>query len=724
MSRALRVHIGPVQPWIAAGRRTRDFWAGSFLLSRLSGQAMADVLRQDGQITIPVVQDRALEAEEPTLKAIRDAEAIHYDFGEDRIPSGPLVGTLVNHFRAEVPDGFSGEEMAKAVRARFKSLADAVWAYFFAEASREHRWPATVKQRWDFQTSGTFFEILWVMGSTETAWPDESRWLDQRKAFRARAPLSETDVGLPGTGDRCPVHPDLCELGGFFRAQASGHADQDQFWDQVRLAVARGVYGDAADSRFIETLEIRPDEHLSALALVKRLFPLLPPPILARTIGWVPDHMFELNVEDAAPIWDPQAAQRALRNWPSTAFVAAIPWIIQVGSEVAPAARAYTDNQYKALGVDDRIWAERPQHHRVEGIDNLGHEPDDRGIQAIPRFAVLDGTLHFRRGLDKHRFSTEDPATAKALADELNGHFNSLLNAVDKAFPSARGPRPFYAMLEMDGDGMGVVFSHDRARAETGSRALLAFAAGVPQIVREHDGVLIYAGADDVNAMLPTATAIACAQAIRRHWADVMANAFAGHPDVTTPTLSGSIVFADYQNALDETRRLTHERLDRVAKDGMGRNALALAVAKSGGVTAEWASCWDAADPARTSPVQALFDYAFAAGSDKSIASRLPYLIRDRFQLMLDSDPPFDDTIIGALLTKEMGDSGLSSLGAGEKEKAEAVVAVLRPYGRKAGQPHEVIPAPRHVGGLLIARFLADAVLWRYVEAWRTRGRP
>lgn len=41
MTRILHFTLGPVQGFIADARRTRDLWAGSFLLSWLTGQAMA-----------------------------------------------------------------------------------------------------------------------------------------------------------------------------------------------------------------------------------------------------------------------------------------------------------------------------------------------------------------------------------------------------------------------------------------------------------------------------------------------------------------------------------------------------------------------------------------------------------------------------------------------------------------------------------------------------------
>ncbi|MGI6709155.1 MAG: type III-B CRISPR-associated protein Cas10/Cmr2 [Dethiobacteria bacterium] len=45
----LNFSIGPVQGFIARARKTRDFWAGSFLLSYLAGQAMAVILENEGQ---------------------------------------------------------------------------------------------------------------------------------------------------------------------------------------------------------------------------------------------------------------------------------------------------------------------------------------------------------------------------------------------------------------------------------------------------------------------------------------------------------------------------------------------------------------------------------------------------------------------------------------------------------------------------------------------------
>jgi len=722
---ALRVYIGPVQGFISSGRRTRDFWAGSFLLSWLSGVAMKAVIDGDGTITVPVVRDAKGEYE-PTLKAIM----------ENTGDKGPLVGTLVNHFRAEVPVGFPISTIKTAVRAKFKELADQVFKVFIEPsiASAEFTGPklAEVKKRWDAQTDGSYFEILAVMGDAPK-WPEESQWLERRKLLRTHAPLM-----ADANADRCPVHGELTELGGFSRQYQ--RVQQDDFSQVLRKVVGKRMYekGGAGrtvwtteqaaqliaeveaeraepDSKFRDTLEIRQSERLSGMALVKRLFPLLHYNLIAKVIGWMPDHIY--NIRTPSEIWLPEEAQFAMRNWPSTAFIAAIPWIVNVGNTDKNAAKTYAEAQYKTLGASP-IWeSEKPQRHRVEGIDGLRAAPD-----GLPKFAIIDGTLHFARGLGKDRY--DDQIGTNALQDEFRNLVKDLRKPADNPKVKDGPASTHYAMLDMDGDGMGAVFSHSNERAERGSRALLKFSAKVPAVVRRHDGILIYAGADDVNAMLPIETAIPCAMAINALWTETIQSEFISTKDpCPTPTLSGSVVFADYQNALDDVRRLTHERLDKVAKDGMGRNALALAVMKSGGVVSEWASCWHGPDCRDTA--QSLFEYARAAGEHTTIASRLPYLIRQRFGEVMagcktDGTDLFDDSQLADFLEKEMSDSILSGVGDTNREKAEKIVEVLRPCFRLQGSA-DVINAPRHVGGLLVARFLAKNCMWSYFDSWENR---
>jgi CRISPR-associated protein Cmr2 len=57
MSHLLAVTIGPVQEFIAAARRTRDLWFGSYLLSEISRATAKSVERQGGKLIFPASTD-------------------------------------------------------------------------------------------------------------------------------------------------------------------------------------------------------------------------------------------------------------------------------------------------------------------------------------------------------------------------------------------------------------------------------------------------------------------------------------------------------------------------------------------------------------------------------------------------------------------------------------------------------------------------------------------
>ncbi len=153
-------------------------------------------------------------------------------------------------------------------------------------------------------------------------------------------------------------------------------------------------------------------------------------------------------------------------------------------------------------------------------------------------------------------------------------------------------PSSFYALLLMDGDSMGQLLSE--ARQESGdvgeqsvTQALGKFAEAVPQTVSKHDGVTVYCGGDDVLAMLPVDSALRCAWSL----SNVHETSFAE----TCPkfsekaTISAAIVFCPFRAPFREVIELAHHLLDHVAKDATGRDSLAVAVLKSGGVTCQTA---------------------------------------------------------------------------------------------------------------------------------------
>ena len=188
-----------------------------------------------------------------------------------------------------------------------------------------------------------------------------------------------------------------------------------------------------------------------------------------------------------------------------------------------------------------------------------------------------------------------DNALANA-TDEERPFFDDLRRAINGI---ADKPVPYAVILKADGDRMGELLSRaasaDQSREV--SRALHGFAKSVRGIVREHRGHAIYAGGDDVLALLPLESAVSCAA----HLADKFKCAMSGVaeklkvPDTDRPTLSVGLGIGHMVEPLGRLRSRA-DAAEKLAKgDGMDtpRNALAIALGiRSGGET-NWRCNWN-----------------------------------------------------------------------------------------------------------------------------------
>jgi len=157
-------------------------------------------------------------------------------------------------------------------------------------------------------------------------------------------------------------------------------------------------------------------------------------------------------------------------------------------------------------------------------------------------------------------------------------------------------PLPYYAILLGDGDRMGetisAIASPDEHRRL--SAALLLFCDSAKTIVHQHHGKLVYAGGDDVLALLPVDTALACSRAIRDAFVEQMAACVGKHP----PTFSVGLAINHAMDPLETGLENAREAV-KAAKD-FGRNALAIVVDKRGGSPVTVVAYWTASpdDPA------------------------------------------------------------------------------------------------------------------------------
>ena len=193
----------------------------------------------------------------------------------------------------------------------------------------------------------------------------------------------------------------------------------------------------------------------------------------------------------------------------------------------------------------------------------------------------------------------------------------------------AGAPVPYAAILKADGDRIGKFRSHaDSAHhARVISRALHGFASSVPGIVRKHRGHAIYAGGDDVLALVPLAQALRCSRALAEAFRDSLRGIATemGVPEDERPTLSVGLGIGHLMEPLGALRARA-ERAEHAAKEGgdpgTSRNALAIALGIRSGAELCWRAQWS-----DTSAFKAL-DTMTAAFRDDLLPTRAAYDLR------------------------------------------------------------------------------------------------
>lgn len=188
-----------------------------------------------------------------------------------------------------------------------------------------------------------------------------------------------------------------------------------------------------------------------------------------------------------------------------------------------------------------------------------------------------------------------DNALAMA-ADDADRH---ALKALQHARKALDQPVPYAVILKADGDRMGELLSRctsaDRSREI--SQALRNFAGQVRGIVREHRGHAIYAGGDDVLALLPLEHAVACAAELADRFRDAMRQPAAALavPEDRRPTLSVGLGVGHLMEPLGQLRA----RADAAEKQAKGdasaapRNALAIHLGIRSGAAIHWRCRWN-----------------------------------------------------------------------------------------------------------------------------------
>lgn len=556
--------LGPVQGFVSQARRTRDFWAGSFLLSWLSAVAMKAVQEQTGD-------------KDCILFPAADPNFINWLSGKQKqTDTKPIQGSVPNRFKAKVPMDFEPQHVVQSVNAAWQALADIIFDNDIKNHAQQnpktkHIWQTQIANSWD---------ISWVL-CTDKA---NSAVVDQRKNCRSYVFPSQAGV-------KCMMMADWQELSGIPSPHRQGLT---HFWSALQQ-----------DSKTLQS-DLRQGEHLCAIAFVKRRF--------VRYFHHLerypmPDH-WQLSGWKLSPAM------------PSVTYMAAAHWLATTLKTAEPAV--FEDFYQAAYQLTGELGEWKT---RLKCLADL---------KVNKRLTSLDGNMFYANVLENSTLYPDEQQAQNVIAqlNKLNQHVKEKRQQED-AHPITPAS-PFYAVLMMDGDSLGKQMSNsDKQTAIT--RSLKAFTDEAQRIVEENNGFLIYAGGDDVLAILPIEDALNCAKALREHYLACFAahKNSAGQQQVFS-TLSGAIEYAHNKIPLTRVLYDAHHLLDDIAKEKTGRDSIAVRIQKPGGLAVEWSQPWTIALDEKNQLIIENLARVFrkAVNSDPTFSSKFFYKIRERFDIL------------------------------------------------------------------------------------------
>ncbi len=473
--------LGPVQGFVAQARRIQDFWAGSFLLSWLSAVAMRSVEAQGGEIEFPAYDENYMAwIGTASLTSTSSVSGV-----------APRQGGVPNRFMACIPahkvNDFSGEKVRKAVFDAWKALANEVWNADLAHLEKSEN--TETKKIWHRQIEH-FWEISWVLTDK-----DDETAMDRRKNWRNYAlPMEE---GLP-----CSLMEGWVELSGEKRPGKAVRA----FWDALRQAQGTNKKGLGRD--------LNEREQLCAIAFVKRRFAGVFHQVQP---GWRLDNVRIPSINDMAAVhWLEQVLKHGDEDLLQR-IVEAAGQLRTAEGQFVPKHTAEHPIRCIRQAAKLSYWQAKVAHLNGEVFfehalrNSKLYEPSSIGgmLQALK--AVREAGKPSLRPL---------PSTSTSSVNG-NGRKDGA-KVIDKPQLPTTPPSPYYAILLMDGDNMGKALRDGDPK--TISQALQAFNQCTAEVVDKNNGFLIYAGGDDVLALLPVEDALNCAYQLHEIYGKLMAH--------------------------------------------------------------------------------------------------------------------------------------------------------------------------------------------------------
>ena len=609
----LKFQLGPVQDFIAEARSIRDLWSGSYLLSWLMAAGMKALAMEVGpdSVIFPNLKGQPL-FDLHLRDSLWSQVKVNGKFVWDHLAYDPttlLTPNLPNVFLAVVHRDRAdelGQLVEKAIRDEWLKIADSVWQ--FCENGEMIRAEGEFfvnqrKERFDGQIA-RFLSISWQA----TSWPD---------SLQAAMQLAD------GFDEKMPI-----------KESAKRVLEVIEYATKIMPEADR-------DARYYVGGQGGPKSHLNNIGLGWS--------VILSFCGWQLDALRQTRNFDACNGggWDcGTLSNKDSLGGRSEAVAGGKTWADNAKQKGGAWKSLFKhDDWLSASTLVKRLWHlaylkgkwglptgsdefKMPNTHKIAAHrpSESGDEEDEEKLAGEKYFAVL---------------ALDGDEIGKWISGEKTPSLGSQFSEyADAKGPQQHGARKYFA--DHGGDGLlksprPLSPSYHLQFSEALSNFALLCAR---RIVQAHDGRLIYAGGDDVLAMLPADTALECAQALReafqgRAVKEAGINSTApgylsvstddsGHPVsfvVPGPAaeVSVGIAIAHFKSPLQDVVRAA-QQAEKRAKGPLGRAALAVTLLKRSGEISEWGAQWKSGG-------LALYQAIAKALDDEILSAKFPHRI-------------------------------------------------------------------------------------------------
>ena len=608
----LKVQLGPVQDFIAAARSIRDLWSGSYLLSWLMATGLKALSKEIGPdaVVFPSLREQPLfdlHWREELWSKVRIGSGHvwnSFPWSNDDL----LTPNLPNVFLAVVPAD-QGPRLAKVVedsiKAEWRAIAEAVWSAC-SDAKLTEDEPGISKDqrraRFDSQVEA-FLSIAWRV----TPWPESLQdALEMATGFDCNTPVGKA------------------------------HALVRRVVNMAEKQMPK----DDRDSRFYVGGKDDPKDKLNNIGLGWS--------VLVALNSWQLDAVRQTRVFHASGSggWEVGAFNnKDSLTGRNEAVAGGEEWNNRATQQAGQWAALFKKRDWLAApNLIKRVWhiaylSKAPWNLATSAKDFP--MPNTRGIAACKPFEDCDGDEIGDGVADSEKYfavlALDGDEIGKWVSGEKNPTFSTqLADYSDGNGNPGFGSKSYFEKECFEDLSYQPKLFLDQQRPLPPSyhlqfsEALSNFALRCARpVVEAFHGRLIYAGGDDVLALLPSQFALECAQALRNAFQgkavlDPTGKALFSNPvpgflvshgvagpktrddaDRDIPIMvpgpnadcSVGVAIAHFKSPLQDVVRaaqLAEKRAKKPASaGGIGRSAVAITLMKRSGETVEWGAKWE-----------------------------------------------------------------------------------------------------------------------------------